>query len=113
MSLVVVVAALFSASALACWATFAWASLPSGSDVSYRSSWVWTLAWYRMEDPSGAIVARSVRLIPLVPDPDASTARANAAGAREVSAVGNEHGWRVGRIVDPFGHQRVIARPLS
>jgi hypothetical protein len=46
MSLVVVVAALFSASALAWWATFAWASLPSGSDVFYRWSWVPTLAWF-------------------------------------------------------------------
>jgi PhnB protein len=55
----------------------------------------------------------SVRLILPVPDPDASIARATAAGARAVSVVGNAHGWRVGRIVDPFGHHWETARPLS
>jgi hypothetical protein len=27
-------------------------------------------------------------------------------------AVGDEHGWRLGRIVDPFGHEWEIGVPL-
>ena len=54
----------------------------------------------------------SVRLLLVVEDPDAMSARAIAAGAREARAVGDEHGWRLGRIVDPFGHHWEIGRPL-
>lgn len=38
--------------------------------------------------------------------------RALAAGATEVHPVGDEHGWRLGRIEDPFGHHWEIGRPL-
>jgi PhnB protein len=27
--------------------------------------------------------------------------------------VGDEHGWRLGRIVDPFGHEWEIGFPLG
>jgi PhnB protein len=41
----------------------------------------------RVEDPGGAVVSRlSVRQV---------------------------HGWRVGRVVDPFGHHWEIGRPLA
>lgn len=46
----------------------------------------------------------TVRLILVVGDPDAAFGRAVAAGATVISAVANQHGWRVGRVVDPFGH---------
>ncbi|HEU4994093.1 MAG TPA: VOC family protein [Gemmatimonadaceae bacterium] len=49
-----------------------------------------------------------------VQDPDASFARAVTAGARVVSAVEDkEYGWRVGRVMDPFGHHWEIGRPLA
>jgi PhnB protein len=54
----------------------------------------------------------TVRIILTVADPDAVFARAVAAGAKQVSAVEEGHGWRVGRVVDPFGHHWEIARPL-
>ena len=54
----------------------------------------------------------SARLLLVVDDPDAVTACAIVAGASEVRAVGDEHGWRLGRIVDPFGHHWEIGRPL-
>jgi PhnB protein len=54
----------------------------------------------------------SVRIILTVADPDAVFARALAAGATQVFAVAEEHGWRLGRIVDPFGHHWEIGRPL-
>jgi len=55
----------------------------------------------------------SVRMLLIVEDPDAAFRRAVAAGAAEVWPVRNEHGWRVGRIVDPFGHHWEIGKPLA
>jgi len=96
---------------------------------------------YRVEDPGGAVVARlsvagaefwladespehgnfspeslgggSVRMILTVPDPDATFAQTLAAGAREVVAVEEAYGWRLGRVVDPFGHHWEIGHPLA
>jgi PhnB protein len=95
---------------------------------------------YRIEDPDGDVVARlsvdgaefwlgdespeqgsvspesgggpKVRMILTVPDPDAVFAQALNAGASEVNPVSEEHGWRVGRLVDPFGHHWEIGRPI-
>jgi PhnB protein len=55
----------------------------------------------------------SVRMVMIVEDPDAAFARAVAAGATVVQPVCNEHGWRLGRIVDPCGHHWEIGKPLS
>jgi PhnB protein len=55
----------------------------------------------------------TVRIILTVPDPDAVFARAVRAGAKEVYPVTEEHDWRIGRVVDPFGHHWEIGRPLS
>lgn len=55
----------------------------------------------------------SVRLILSVDDPDAVFAQACAAGARVVYPVTEEHGWRIGRVVDPFGHHWEIGRELD
>jgi PhnB protein len=95
---------------------------------------------YRVEDPTGAVVSRlsvegaefwlgdespehgnfspeslgggSVRMILTVPDPDVMFARAVTAGARAVCAMEDAHGWRLGRVIDPFGHHWEIGRPL-
>ena len=55
----------------------------------------------------------TVRMILTVPDPDGMFARAVKAGAREVVAVEEAYGWRLGRVVDPFGHHWEIGRPLA
>jgi PhnB protein len=96
---------------------------------------------YRVEDPTGSVVSRlsvsgaefwlsdespehgnhspqslggsSVKMLLTVPDPDSVFARAVAAGARSVCEVQEGHGWRVGRVEDPFGHHWEIGRPLS
>ena len=96
---------------------------------------------FRVDDESGAVVARlsvgaaefwladespehfnfspeslgggSVRMVMTVEDPDAAFERAVAAGATVVWPVGNQYGWRLGRIVDPFGHHWEIGKPLS
>jgi ribose 5-phosphate isomerase B len=54
----------------------------------------------------------TVRMLLVVADPDVVVANAIAAGASEVRAVADEHGWRLGRIADPFGHHWEIGRPL-
>jgi PhnB protein len=55
----------------------------------------------------------SVRMLLITADPAALVARAVAAGARQVAPVTEEHGWRLGRIEDPFGHHWEIGRPLG
>lgn len=52
------------------------------------------------------------RTLLVVADPDAVFRQALAAGATETAAVGTEHGWRVGRLIDPFGHEWEIGMPL-
>lgn len=54
----------------------------------------------------------SVRMVMIVEDPDAVFERAVTAGATVVWPVSNQYGWRLGRIVDPFGHHWEIGRPL-
>jgi len=54
----------------------------------------------------------TVRMVMTVEEPDAAFDRAVAAGAKVVWPVANQHGWRLGRIVDPFGHHWEIGKPL-
>jgi len=54
----------------------------------------------------------SVRMILTVPDPDTLFNRALKAGASQVFAISEEHGWRLGRLVDPFGLHWEIGHPL-
>jgi PhnB protein len=96
---------------------------------------------FRIEDPGGSVVARmsieaaefwladespahanfspqslggsTVRIVLTVNDPDKLFADAVSAGATEVYPVATQpYGWRVGRLVDPFGHHWEIGRPL-
>jgi PhnB protein len=53
------------------------------------------------------------RTLLVVDDPDAMFGQAVAAGASPVAEMADEHGWRLGRIVDPFGHEWEIGRPLG
>ncbi len=54
----------------------------------------------------------SVRMLLMVDDPDAVCARAAAAGATIVVPVEDNYGWRLGRIVDPFGHHWEVGKPV-
>jgi PhnB protein len=53
------------------------------------------------------------RTLLVVADPDVVAETAVAAGAQQTSAVSTEHGWRLGRIVDPYGHEWEIGHPLE
>jgi PhnB protein len=55
----------------------------------------------------------SVRMLLIVEDPAAFCAQAVAAGAQQVVPVAEAHGWRLGRIVDPFGHHWEVGRELG
>lgn len=55
----------------------------------------------------------SVRMLLIVVDPDAVCARAVAAGAKHVVPVDEAFGWRLGRIVDPFGHHWEVGKKLA
>jgi PhnB protein len=60
-----------------------------------------------------AINGATSRTLLVVEDLDVFVRRALDAGAREISAVDDEHGWRLGRIADPFGHEWEIGRPIG
>jgi len=56
----------------------------------------------------------TTRMVLTVDDPDAVFAKAIAAGASQVWPVEDkEYDWRVGRLMDPFGHHWEIGRPLG
>jgi PhnB protein len=96
---------------------------------------------FKVEDPDGAVVAQlavgesdfwladespehknfspqtlggsTARMVLIADDPDAIFAQAVAAGAEVVWPVADQpYGWRVGRVVDPFGHHWEIGKPL-
>jgi PhnB protein len=96
---------------------------------------------FRHEDPTGAVVSNlaisghgfwvadeapeyknfspetlnggTVRMILTTEDPDAAFDRAVAAGATVVCPIRTEHAWRIGRVLDPFGHHWEIGKPLQ
>ena len=111
----------------------------SGKAVEFYKSAFGAVETYRLEDPDGNAVVKlsvggaefwlsdspsdnttpetlggdTIRMILTVTDPDALFAQALQAGATEVFPVDEEHGWRLGRLVDPFGLHWEIGRPLS
>jgi PhnB protein len=60
-----------------------------------------------------AIGGATGRTLLVVDDPDAMFARAVEAGATPASEMADEHGWRLGRIFDPFGHEWEIGKPVG
>src|SRR5690242_2068735 len=119
-----------------------WLSVRNGARaVEFYKSAFGAIEIYRVEDPTGSVVSRlsidgaefwlsdespahgnfspetlgggTVRMILTVPDPDAVFAQALAAGAQQVSAMQDDYGWHLGRVVDPFGHHWEIGHPLA
>lgn len=118
-----------------------WLSVRNGAQAIafYKAAFGATEA-YRLEDPGGGVVVKlsvdgaefwvsggspeaataspesvgggTVRMILTVADPDAAFAQALKAGATEVFPVGEEYGWRLGRVVDPFGLHWEIGHQL-
>ena len=90
--------------------------LEHGDSVVARLSVAGAEFWVGDEAPQHfnfspqSLSGSTVRIIFSVADPDAVVARAVEAGASEVYPVALRHGWRLGRIADPFGHQWEIGR---
>lgn len=56
----------------------------------------------------------SVRMVIIANDPNAVFDQAVTAGASSICPVRDEsYGWRIGRVVDPFGHHWEIGKPLA
>ena len=115
-----------------------WLSVSQATEaVAYYKAAFGAVERYRLEDEAGKVVVaqlaigeadfwlqedadsspepqsrRSVRMILTVDDPDTVFQQAIAAGAMEVGAVSEGHGWRIGRVADPFGHHWEIGKPL-
>jgi PhnB protein len=53
----------------------------------------------------------TVRMVMTVSDPDAAFEGAVKAGAKVVVPLKDDYGWRLGRVVDPYGHHWEIGRP--
>jgi PhnB protein len=76
--------------------------------------------WVADESPDNqnfspeSLKGATTRMVMVVDDPDAVFSRALKAGATQVWPVSDQpYGWRVGRIVDPFGHHWEIGKPLQ
>jgi PhnB protein len=75
--------------------------------------------WVSDESPEHAnfspasLGGSTVRILLIVDDPDAIAMRAVSKGARQVRPMADEHGWRLGRVEDPFGHHWEIGKPLG
>gem|GEM_PF-393085 len=115
------------------------AFLPDGyKAVGFYKSAFSAVETYRLETPDGLIVkfsvdgaefwisggssgnssslplgGESIRMILIVADPYPIFNKALKAGAREVFPIGEDHGWKLGRLVDPFGLHWEIGHPLA
>jgi PhnB protein len=78
-----------------------------------------SLFWVEDESPAygnfspETVGGATARMLLVVDDPKTVMEQALAAGASEISPVGEEHGWELGRIDDPFGHRWEIGRPIG
>ncbi len=117
-----------------------WFSVGNGvKAVDFYKSAFGAVETYRMETPDGLVVklsidgdefwlsggyadkddlsiqplgGGSVRMILTVANPDAFFDKAIKAGASQIFPIGEEYGWRLGRLVDPFGLHWEIGHPL-
>lgn len=117
-----------------------WLTVQNGSDAErfYKAAFR-AIETYRMEDPDGGLILRlqvdkagfwisggagsaekglpsdggRMRLILIVGDPETMFTEALNAGASEITPVHEEYGWKLGRLVDPFGFHWEIGKQLA
>lgn len=69
--------------------------------------------WVSDGDAQAPLGGNSLRLILISDEPEAVFTKALRAGATEIFPVGEAHGWRLGRLVDPFGLHWEIGHQIS
>ena|SRR5260221_6067682 len=116
-----------------------WLSVQNGARaVEFDKSAFGAIETYRLETPDGLVMklsvdgaefwisggssdhgnlntplgGNSVRMILVVADPIPIFEKALQAGATEVFPIGEDHGWKLGRLTDPFGLHWEIGHPL-
>jgi PhnB protein len=52
-------------------------------------------------------------MILIIAMPERYFDQAILAGSKVVFPIGVEHGWKLGRLVDPFGHHWEIGHPIE
>ena len=81
--------------------------------IAGESFWLADEAPERQNPSPATLRGSTVRLVLTVDDPDAVFERAVAAGATVFWPMEDQdYGWRMGRVVDPFGHHWEIGKPL-
>jgi PhnB protein len=118
-----------------------WLSINNGAKaVEFYKTAFGAKETYRLEMPDGGLVVKfsvdgaefwisadsskdesnteqlgggTVRMILTVADPDRLFDQALKAGALQIFPVGEEHGWRLGRLVDPFGLHWEIGHQIA
>jgi PhnB protein len=60
-----------------------------------------------------AIGGTTGRTLLVAENPEHLQAQAVATGTKQLSAVREQHGWRLGRVIDPYGHEWEIGKPLG
>ena len=113
----------------------------SAADLPFYKAAFGATESFRLEDTGGGIVGRlsiegaefwlsdespehgnfspttvgggTVRRIVTVADPETFFSKVLEAGASEVSPAREDYGWKLGRLVDPFGHHWEIGHQLQ
>jgi PhnB protein len=80
--------------------------------VGGASFWVADEAPDRQNYSPESLGGATTRMLLIVDDPQSVMVHAVSAGAVEIYPVNEEHGWLLGRIVDPLGHHWEIGKPL-
>lgn len=78
---------------------------PAEGDLISRLSIKESEFWIARGGKAVADAHQNVRFVVIVENPEQYCKKAIAAGATEIFSVREEHGWRTGKIADPFGYQ--------
>lgn len=116
-----------------------WLSVPDGfMAVDFYKSAFDAIETYRLEMPDGGLIVKlsvngaefwisgdksvkpesaplshqNIRMILTVPNPEYIFNKALQTGASEIYPISEGHGWKIGRLSDPFGLHWEIGHPI-
>lgn len=71
--------------------------------LSVQGAEFWISGDSSVSPESAPLAHANIRMILTVANPEEIFAKAIQAGAKEIYPVGEGHGWKIGRLSDPFG----------